>query len=65
MRTLGGSLAAGLLAEDNATIDTEQMIIAAIADIEAPQLACWISWWPGEPGRNTAESADQRPAGSS
>jgi hypothetical protein len=39
VRTLGRSLASGLLAEDNATIDTEQMIIAAIADIEGPQLA--------------------------
>ena len=55
MRTLGGSLAAGLLAEDDATIDTEQMIIAAIADIEAPQLAMLdllVAW---RPGRNTAE----------
>jgi hypothetical protein len=50
VRTLGACLAAGLLAEDNATINTEQMIIAAIADIEAPQLACWISWWPGGRG---------------
>jgi hypothetical protein len=33
LRTLGRSLASGLLAEDNAKIDTEQMIIAAIADI--------------------------------
>ena len=39
VRTLGRSLASGLLADDNATIDTEQMIIAAIADIEGPQLA--------------------------
>lgn len=39
VRTLGRSLAAGLLAEDNVKIDTEQMIIAAIADIEAPHLA--------------------------
>ena len=47
VRTLGRSLASGLLADDNAKIDTEQMIIAAIADIEGPQLAllellvCW------------------------
>jgi hypothetical protein len=49
LRTLGGSLAAGLLAEDDATIDTEQMIIAAIADIEAPQLALLdllVRWVP-------------------
>jgi hypothetical protein len=39
VRTLGRSLASGLLADDNATIDAEQMIIAAIADIEGPQLA--------------------------
>jgi hypothetical protein len=45
--TLGRSLKSGLLADDNATIDTEQMIIAAITDIEGPQLAvlellvCW------------------------
>ena len=55
VRTLGCSLAAGLLAEDGATIDTEQMIIAAIADIEAPQLAMLdllVAW---RPGRNTAE----------
>jgi hypothetical protein len=48
VRTLGRSLAAGLLADDDAKIDTEQMIIAAIADIEGPQLAmlellvCWL-----------------------
>jgi hypothetical protein len=47
LRTLGRSLASGLLADDNAKIDTEQMIIAAITDIEGPQLAllellvCW------------------------
>ena len=55
VRTLGRSLASGLLAEDDATIDTEQMIIAAIADIEAPQLAMLellVAW---RPGRNVAE----------
>jgi len=55
LRTLGRSLASGLLAEDNATIDTEQMIIAAIADIEGPQLAMLellVAW---RPGRNVAE----------
>jgi hypothetical protein len=47
LRTLGRSLASGLLADDNAKIDAEQMIIVAIADIEGPQLAmlellvCW------------------------
>jgi len=60
LRTLGRSLASGLLTEDNAKIDTEQMIIAAIADIEAPQLVllellvCWqplhkISPFPDRP----------------
>lgn len=56
VRTLGRSLAEGLLSEDNAKIDTEQMIIAAIADIEAPQLAMLdllVAW---RPGRNVAES---------
>ena len=55
VRTLGRSLASGLLADDNATIDTEQMIIAAITDIEGPQLAMLellVAW---RPGRNVAE----------
>jgi hypothetical protein len=55
LRTLGHSLASGLLAKDNATIDTEQMIIAAIADIEGPQLAMLellVAW---RPGRTVAE----------
>ncbi len=47
VRALGRSLASGLLANDNTKIDTEQLIIAAVADIEGPQLAmlellvCW------------------------
>jgi hypothetical protein len=55
VRTLGRSLAFGLLAEDNAKIDTEQMIIVAITDIESPQLAMLellVAW---RPGRNVAE----------
>lgn len=55
VRTLGRSLAEGLLADDSAKIDTEQMIIAAIADIEGPQLAMLellVAW---RPGRNVAE----------
>ena len=55
LRTLGCSLASGLLADDNAKIDAEQMIIAAIADIEGPQLAMLellVAW---RPGRNVAE----------
>jgi hypothetical protein len=50
LRTLGRSLASGLLADDDATIDTEQMIIAAITDIEGPQLAMLellVRWEPG------------------
>jgi hypothetical protein len=50
VRTLGRSLASGLLSKDNATIDTEQMIIAAITDIEGPQLAMLellVRWEPG------------------
>jgi len=55
LRTLGRSLASGLLAEDDATIETEQMVIAAITDIEGPQLAMldlMVAW---RPGRNVAE----------
>ena len=47
---LGRSWRSGLLAEDNAKIDTEQMIIAAITDIEGPQramLELLVAWWPG------------------
>jgi hypothetical protein len=55
VRTLGRSLASGLLAEDDATIDTEQMIIAALADIEAPQLAMLELLVAYRPGRHTAE----------
>ena len=50
LHTLGRSLASGLLAEDDPTIDTEQMIIAAIADIEGPHLAMLellVRWAPG------------------
>lgn len=39
VRTLGRSLAAGLLVADNAQIDLEQLILAAVADIEAPHLS--------------------------
>lgn len=55
LRTLGRSLASGLLAGDDAKIDVEQMIIAAITDIEGPQLAMLellVAW---RPGRNVAE----------
>ena len=56
VRTLGRSLAAGLLADDNATIDSEQMIIAAIADIEGPHLAMLELLAAWRPGRHSAES---------
>ena len=49
VRTLGRSLASGLLADDDAKIDIDQMIIAAIADIEGPQLAMLeflVRWSP-------------------
>jgi hypothetical protein len=49
VRTLGRSLAFGLLADDNSKIDAEQMIIAAIGDIEGPQLAMLellVRWSP-------------------
>ena len=51
LRTLGRSVASGLLADDNAKIDTEQMIIVAITDIEGPQLALLeflVCWEPGQ-----------------
>lgn len=51
VRTLGRSLATGLLAHDDAEIDTEQMLIGAIADIEGPQLAMLellVNWYPSQ-----------------
>jgi hypothetical protein len=51
VRTLGRSLASGLLANDDAKIDTEQMIIASITDIEGPQLAMLellVRWFPAQ-----------------
>jgi hypothetical protein len=50
VRTLGRSLASGLLAEDVAQIDAEQLIVAALADIEAPHLSLLeflVCWEPG------------------
>lgn len=49
VRTLGRSLASGLLAADDAQIDSEQLIMAAIADMEAPHLALLdllVAWRP-------------------
>jgi hypothetical protein len=39
VRVLGRALASGLLAEDDATIDTEMLILAAMAEIEALDLS--------------------------
>jgi hypothetical protein len=39
VRVLGRALASGLLAEDEATIDTEMLILAAMAEIEALDLS--------------------------
>ena len=49
VKTLGGSLASGLLATDDAEVDREQLIIASISDIEAPQLCLLellVCWYP-------------------
>jgi hypothetical protein len=49
VRTLGRSLASGLLAADDAEVDSEQLIMAAIADMEAPHLALLdllVDWQP-------------------
>jgi hypothetical protein len=39
VRVLGRALASGLLAEDDTTIDTEMLVLAAMADIEARDLS--------------------------
>jgi hypothetical protein len=39
VRALGRALASGLLAEDDATIDLEQLIMTAMADLEGPHLS--------------------------
>jgi hypothetical protein len=56
VRTLGKSLASGLLSSDEAEISTEQLIMAAIADMEAPQLALLdllVAWRPPQTGDET------------
>jgi hypothetical protein len=57
VRTIGRSLATGLLASDEAEVDAEQMILSAIADMEAPHVAlldlfvaCRPPIYSGEPG---------------
>lgn len=49
LRTLGGSLASGFLSSDESEIGIEQLIMAAIADMEAPHLALLdllVAWRP-------------------
>lgn len=60
VRTLGRSLASGLLAEDDARIDTEQLVLAAIADIEAPHLSLLDLLVSYEPGRTIGGPAFQK-----
>jgi hypothetical protein len=49
VRALGRALAGGLMATDDARIDTEPLIVAALADIEFPQaslLELLVCHWP-------------------
>ena len=49
LRTLGGSLASGFLSSDESEVGIEQLIMAAIADMEAPHLALLdllVAWRP-------------------
>jgi hypothetical protein len=49
VRTLGRSLASGLLASDDAAVDIEQLIMSAIGDMEGPHLALLdllVAWEP-------------------
>lgn len=51
LRTLGRSLASGVLASDETKFSTEELIMAAIADIEAPHLALLdllVAWQLGQ-----------------
>jgi hypothetical protein len=61
VRTLGRSLASGLLAEDVAEIDTEQLIISALADIEAPQLSLLELLVCRAPGRDISRRPIDEP----
>ena len=61
VRTLGRSLASGLLTTDDAQVDVEQLIIAAISDIEGPHLALLDLLVSSEPDI-TVSSANVRPA---
>jgi hypothetical protein len=61
VRTLGRSLASGLLATDDAQVDVEQLIIAAISDIEGPHLALLDLLVSSEPDI-TVRGANARPA---
>lgn len=58
IRTLGRSLASGLLARDDAEVDAEQLIMSAIGDLEGPHvtlLDLLVAWEPASPA--TADSA--------
>ena len=58
IRTLGPVLASGLLATDEAMIDTDEFILAAVADIEAPHLSLLellVCYEPGYPAGPAAE----------
>lgn len=66
IRTLGAALAYGLLATDPAKIDTETMIIAAVADIESPHLSLLellVCWEPGLNSEGRLFAAERRPPG--
>ena len=68
VRALGRALAAGVVATDDARVDTEPLIMAALADIEFPQgalLELLTCHWPGFTGEKgiTAEPFGARQAG--
>ena len=59
--TLGRSLASGVLAADEAAIDTEQLIESAVAEMEAPHLCLLellICWYPSPGGGEPEPSRD-------
>jgi hypothetical protein len=67
VRALGRALAAGLMATDDARINTEPLIMAALADIEFPQaslLELLTCHWPRftKGGGLTAERLISRPS---
>jgi len=60
LRTLGYSLNHGLLATEEAIVNTEQMILAAIADIEQPHLALLDLIVAYEPIRTVGQTEPRR-----